>query len=67
MFAEIAKVDKKFLKLIAPHEKAITQLNKEQAREKAQVEKKYLKMIEELDEIDISFAKTKINSENCFA
>lgn len=56
MYAEIAKIDKKYLKLIAPHEKEIAKLQKEQAREKTKIENKYIKMIEEINEIDIPFS-----------
>ena len=65
MDQEIAKIDKKYLKLIAPHEKEIAKLKKSQDREKSQVENKYIKLIEALDpkDLDISFAKADINTD----
>lgn len=56
MFEEIAKIDKRYLKLIAPHEKAKAQLEAECKKEKAKTEKKYLAMIEQLDKTDIPFS-----------
>ena len=64
IFNEITKIDKRYLKLITPHENEIAKLKKAQEKETAQVEKKYLTMIKQLNEIDISFPKAVIDKNN---
>ncbi len=64
MLTDIAKTDKKYLPLITKRGKEISKIKAQHAKEKSQIEKKYLAMIEQLDEIDIPFSKADINTDN---
>ena len=64
MYAEIDKADKTYRGFVAKQEKERLDLKTKCETQKRQIEKKYLTMIEQLEEIDIPFAKAEIERNN---